>query len=93
MSTSYNKFLLTTGDNFLFPFKKLIMKISMLAILATICLLFGISNTKMITINGHVNDENGNAVAAKIQAGKIKAMADANGNYSIAADEKEKYLK
>ncbi|MEO6819800.1 MAG: von Willebrand factor type A domain-containing protein [Ginsengibacter sp.] len=90
--TSYNKFLLTTGDNYLFPFKKSIMKISMLAILATICLLFGISNTKMITITGHVNDENGNAIAAKIQAGKINAMADANGNYTIALDEKEKFL-
>ncbi len=47
---------------------------------------------KEITITGNVKDENGKALAASIQAGKISTNADAKGNYKITVSDTQEYL-
>ena len=47
---------------------------------------------KEITITGNVKDENGKALAAAIQAGKISTTADAKGNYKITVSDTQEYL-
>ncbi|MEO8962792.1 MAG: von Willebrand factor type A domain-containing protein [Ginsengibacter sp.] len=68
------------------------MKKIMLLLLTVCVLIAAFRNNKETTITGHVNDENGNAIAARILAGKSATTADANGNYKINVSEKQQYI-
>lgn len=68
------------------------MKKIMLSLLTACVLILAFRNSEETTITGHVNDENGNAIAARIIAGKSETTADANGNYKISVSKKQLYL-